>query len=698
MVISKILNYQKHIKTIFRPIIDAKIKFLRSGLNNTGIKNNIIISLTTYGNRLKDIKYTLYSLFSQSLKPDKIVLWLDYSFDNNYTFKLLKKFIDNGLEIKFTKDIGPYTKLIPALKEYPDAIIVTADDDIYYINNWLEKLYNSYIEDKSSIHCHRAHKIKISGNTILPYEKWNKQVISRGNAGYNYFLTGVGGVLYPPKIFSNEVFNEDKFLTLTPKADDIWFWGMAVLNGVKIRPVQNNTTTLKSTNILRQLNLLKEKTLYNYNENGGNDKQLNNLLLHYPQIKEKLVNENKVSLIFDITTLHAYNQKSGHRAGVFNAALNILLEFISDNHFEITFYTDYKYYYFLKKVAAKHFPDIKFINIPRFYERVLGYILYKFNSLSPKLMYLSLYVLRCIDGLFPLNHKLYSEINQFDAYFTPFDGISKEFSKSTINKYQFIHDVIPLLENKKLPPYHWANSVFKNITNDVFYFTNSEYTKKDFLKQFPYISPERVKTAYLGCTPQEIKNIDIYSKYGIPANKKYILSLCSLGKRKNLKFAAENFLTFISRNNINDLVMVLAGGVWQSYKNELKQLTSNKNIIFTGYIDDEDIPALYSNAFCFIYPSLYEGFGLPVLEAMTYGCPVIASNRTSIPEICRNSAILINPVDNEDILKAFKLIFSNPNIRQELIIKANDTASLFTWSKTFNIINQEILNHVKKQN
>ena len=110
MVISKILNYQKHIKTIFRPLIDLKINNLKSGVNN-GATNNIVISLTTYGRRLKDVKYTLFSLFNQTLKPDRIVLWLDNELNSDKTQKLLHTFIQNGLEIKFTKDIPSWKRM-----------------------------------------------------------------------------------------------------------------------------------------------------------------------------------------------------------------------------------------------------------------------------------------------------------------------------------------------------------------------------------------------------------------------------------------------------------------------------------------------------------------------------------------------------------------------------------------------------------
>ena len=692
MVISKILNYQKHIKTIFRPLIDLKINNLKSGVNN-GATNNIVISLTTYGRRLKDVKYTLFSLFNQTLKPDRIVLWLDNELNSDKTQKLLHTFIQNGLEIKFTKDIGPYTKLIPSLRAFPAAIIVTADDDIYYPKNWLKKLYNSYLEDKSAIHCHRAHRIKIKNGEVAPYKEWGKQIESAGNSSFDYFLTGVGGVLYPPEIFTDEIFNEEKFLSITPKADDIWFWGMAVLSGIKIRIVPDNIPFLKSTNILRQLNLLKDKTLYNYNQNGGNDLQLKHLLQHYPQIKEQLLKENKLKLIFDITALHPYKEPSGHRAGVFNTARNILTEFINDERFELTFYSDYKYYYFIKEIVSEFLKGKVLLDKRRWYEKAAGKLLYISNSMSKKLKYFLLYLFRCFDFVLPCNNALYKELNNYDAYFSPFDGVKKEFVHNPIKKYQLIHDVIPFIEGKKLPPYHWTKAIFANINENIFYFTNSEYTKQDFLKVFSQIPQNNVKTAYLGVTTQSVNEVDIYTKYNIPKNKKYFLSLCSLGKRKNLEFAVKNFITFTEQYHIEDLVFVLSGGIWSNYKQTLDKLIKNSSekIIITGYIEDTDLPALYSNALAFIYPSLYEGFGLPPLEAMGYNCPVIASNRTSLPEICADAALLINPENDVELQDAYKTLYYNTGVRNIMIEKGYRRFKEFSWEKCANIIKEIIL-------
>lgn len=274
----RIFSYRFHLRMFCNPFIGLQIRFLGnfSGINNCKREIPIIVSLTSYEKRFKDLPITLYSLLNQKLKPDKIILWLDEDKHNLASLSYeITQFIKNGLEIRFVKDIKSYTKGIYAFKEYPSSIIVTADDDIYYPTKWLKKLYHSYISNPEEIHVHRAHKVNLN----LPYEKWEKEV-KKEEASFANFLTGVGGVLYPPNCFTKEVLREDIFLKNSPTADDIWFWIMALVHNRKIRVVKNHLKTLICTNILRQL---FDKTLYSQNRNGKNDEQLANLMKFYGQ-------------------------------------------------------------------------------------------------------------------------------------------------------------------------------------------------------------------------------------------------------------------------------------------------------------------------------------------------------------------------------------------------------------------------------
>lgn len=281
-ILSKILKSRLHLRFVFNPLIRYNSNLMSKYVGINPVKRDvpIIVSLTSYEARFKDLEISLYSLLNQSLKPDRIILWLSDEIEslNDLPYEITK-YIKNGLEIRFVKDIGSYTKAIYAFKEYSEAIIVTADDDIYYPKKWLERLYHSYIAHPKDIQVHRAHRVRLKDRKILPYEKWEKHV-QEESARFDNFLTGVGGVLYPPNCFLSEVFRNDIFLKYAPTADDIWFWFMALISNRRIRVVQNHIKTLSCTNLLRQI-LPNRKTLYSINSTGRNDEQIENLMKFY---------------------------------------------------------------------------------------------------------------------------------------------------------------------------------------------------------------------------------------------------------------------------------------------------------------------------------------------------------------------------------------------------------------------------------
>jgi hypothetical protein len=288
------IKYKKTIKT---DIDKDKIQKQINELKETGVvgeKRNpkLIVSLTSFPQRMYDIHFTIYSLLSQTLKPDEVVLWLGDNEFPNKEIDLPQSVLslkNNGLTIKWCKNIGSYKKLIPALKEFPDAIIVTADDDIYYPPNWLELLYNAHLKEPQYIHCHRAHRITFDkNNNINKYSKWTNQV-SNVEPSFCNFLTSGGGVLWPPKALYKDALNEELFLKLSPTADDAWFWAMVVLNNKKINVIKNNIAKLLCTNIERELGTYDEITLsQKNNDGGGNDEQLKNIFNHYPNLKNTI--------------------------------------------------------------------------------------------------------------------------------------------------------------------------------------------------------------------------------------------------------------------------------------------------------------------------------------------------------------------------------------------------------------------------
>jgi len=388
-----------------------------------------------------------------------------------------------------------------------------------------------------------------------------------------------------------------------------------------------------------------------------------------------------MKLLFDATELSYLYEYSGHRAGVFQVALNLFKEFKTAG-INIAFCCDYRRYFFLKEVLQKEsiFKDIRLIEEYSLINLLWANILYSTRKSPLLIRHLLIILARIYDKYFyVINEQNLSQLKDFDTYFSPFTPPSKEIQYANLKRFRMIHDVIPLINKKKKnSSKDWHNKIYNTINEKDFYITNSEYTKQDVLKYFPFIKENHIKATLLAA------NRSFYPTEEKIINENYIFSLCTLGKRKNLKFAIENFFTFIKKHNIEDLKLVLGGSVWKKYEKELSNIINkydSSKIILTGYINDEDLKKYYSNALCFIYPSLYEGFGLPVLEAMQCGCPVITSNRTSLPEVIDNAGIQINPESNKELINAYERMYFDKDFRKKCINKGLERAKLFSWEK-----------------
>ena len=201
------------------------------------LDHDIVVSLTSYGRRIHEVALTIESLMQQTMKANRIVLWLAEDLAGQELPKALVLQQKRGLEIKYCKDIRSYKKLIPQLKESPDDAIITADDDVLYDYDVLEHLIMAHQKQPEQILCCRARIILFDNNgSLLPYNQWPLVSREEGREA-RLFLTGIGGILYPPHCFDEEVFNERVFLSLCPNADDAWFTAMAINKGITINKV-----------------------------------------------------------------------------------------------------------------------------------------------------------------------------------------------------------------------------------------------------------------------------------------------------------------------------------------------------------------------------------------------------------------------------------------------------------------------------
>jgi len=194
---------------------------------------DVIVSLTTTAARLRTVSLAVETLLRQTLRPQRVILWLSDQFHSADLPTALRRQQRRGLEVRFRRDLRSFTKLIHALREHPASVIVTADDDKFYPRDWLQRLRESYRRLPEFVHCHRAHGMILGvGNTLKPYLEWNFRSPGQIGPSLELFPTGVGGVLYPPGALHPEVFNSDAFLKLCPTADDVWFKAMSLLNRV----------------------------------------------------------------------------------------------------------------------------------------------------------------------------------------------------------------------------------------------------------------------------------------------------------------------------------------------------------------------------------------------------------------------------------------------------------------------------------
>ena len=212
--------------------------------------------------------------------------------------------------------------------------------------------------------------------------------------------------------------------------------------------------------------------------------------------------------------------------------------------------------------------------------------------------------------------------------------------------------------------------------------TISEFIRQEIIEDFKL--PPSMVTAiplapdplFASCAADIVKKIRI--KYNLPNS--YLLFVSSLEPRKNIDLLIEA----LHMAN-TDIPLVLVGwNGWGDKKwfEKIKETDLKNRIYFTGHIPDDDLKAIYNGAQALVYPSLYEGFGLPIVEAMACGCPVICSNAASMPEVAGDAAILIDPARSDELAQAIETVVHDAEIRTKLVARGFKQADSFTWNHT----------------
>lgn len=411
-------------------------------------------------------------------------------------------------------------------------------------------------------------------------------------------------------------------------------------------------------------------------------------------------------LLFEGTILSYAVHANNARSGIFVETFEVFKQFLSRDA-NMLVMCDVLLYFSMRKTLQEYFVDsgIDVMYYVRWEQSLGG------NSpLEIKLRHIA----KCI--IFAILQPVMSAINSLNgksrkmrnakAFFsTGYVPPKKVRTNEKIKKFICMHDIIPILYREYFPQmddvYYWYNIFIAQLDSKDIYFSNSQCTKNDFIRVFPKLSPEQIIVAYLGKNDRyrhvEKADAEIMKKYGIHEGEKYFFSLCTVEPRKNLIRSVKSFLQFIKREDITDLYYVIGGGKWKNFYGQMisemqQDALFERYVKMIGYVDDESLPHLYSQAMCFVFTSQYEGFGLPALEAMSCGCPVITSTSSSLPEVVGDAGLTVAWDSEEEHIEAYHRIYTDGNLRRKLHESSLERAKLFSWEKCAEIMLREILN------
>jgi glycosyltransferase involved in cell wall biosynthesis len=255
-----------------------------------------------------------------------------------------------------------------------------------------------------------------------------------------------------------------------------------------------------------------------------------------------------------------------------------------------------------------------------------------------------------------------------------------------------VHDLIRYLELRRQSTFiqrpnfrdHiYLSSDYKGIKKAAHIIAVSHTTKRDLIHHLA-IAEERISVVYEGIDHQVFRPVERRL-----VDYPYLLYVGTEQPRKNLAVLLRALRILKGQNGFKDLKLVkvgMSGGLNNEFRKEtvltIRELGLSNDVIFTDYVPEEDLPAYYSGAECFVLPSLYEGFGFTPLEAMACGCPAIVSNAASLPEIAGDAALLVDPNDISNLAGCLQAVLTDKGLQRQLVLKGLDRANLFSWENT----------------
>lgn len=395
-------------------------------------------------------------------------------------------------------------------------------------------------------------------------------------------------------------------------------------------------------------------------------------------------------IIFDATVLVDGDDMKDECRGIYFVAKNLLLEMCRQHKGEIVLFASGCKMAGLPKVIADLHLSVKpYRSVP-----VFGKMLHKAMTFCRKkrmrpdgggilkaFCSLTIFILAAFSSIYFSCLNIGLKYGEDTVFFSPRTSAPWFINRQkAVKKYVVLYDLIPVLfKNREMLRWGWFAYLLRTLNGDDTYFAISENTKKDFCNYSTKVNPEHVLITPLAADEHFSSRVGpetrnrLHSEYGIPADKHYVLAVGGQDSRKNAARIVRSFIAFKEKNKIDDLVLVVSG----CHENK-----DDGSVLYRSYIDGKDLPLLYSNAEWFVFTSQYEGFGLPPLEAMQCGCPVIASNNSSIPEVVGDAGLLIDWNSDEQHIDAFEKYYFDENLRNECRNKGLERAAMFSWEKT----------------
>ena len=281
-----------------------------------------------------------------------------------------------------------------------------------------------------------------------------------------------------------------------------------------------------------------------------------------------------------------------------------------------------------------------------------------------------------------------------DIYHSPAGGFPAWTARPGLRRFLTVYDLIPIIHPEFFPggTARQLRATLGSITPRDWVFCISESTRRDLLAHYPACHPDRTVVIPLAAEDFFHPEADparlavVRERYAIPADTPYFLSVSTLEPRKNFESVIRAYTRFVRADPARSRLVLVGGKVRTDTHPIFAALEAEgedirRRVVFTGFVADEDLAALYSGALAFVYLSFYEGFGLPPLEAMQCGVPVIVSNTSSLPEVVGDGGALLAPTDLEGVCAQMLALARDAELRRRQSARALARARQFSWER-----------------